>query len=140
MNDVLIPELKALVATSGRGFVVVNNGAVMYIDTIKQLSDYLLKHNLHVQSIENYNNIIHYVFVREERAGDQSLNLFEDKKEMKKWAVAMANACGGMRAELTLQMSKPDPEKVTELTQQFVSDYNVKMIEALEEHKKREEE
>jgi hypothetical protein len=70
MNDVLIPELKALVATSGRGFVVVNNGAVMYIDTIKQLSDYLLKHNLHVQSIENYNNIIHYVFVREERAGD----------------------------------------------------------------------
>jgi len=52
----------------------------------------------------------------------------------------MANACGGMRAELTLQMSKPDPEKVTELTQQFVSDYNVKMIEALEEHKKREEE
>lgn len=70
MNDVLIPELKSLVATSGRGFVVVNNGAVMYIDTIKQLSDYLLKHNLHVQSIENYNNIIHYVFVREERAGD----------------------------------------------------------------------
>ena len=70
MNDVLIPELKSLVATSGRGFVVVNNGAVMYIDTIKQLSDYLLKHNLHVQSIENYNNIVHYVFVREERAGD----------------------------------------------------------------------
>jgi len=70
MNDVLIPELKSLVATSGRGFVVVNNGVVMYIDTIKQLTDYLLKHNLHVQSIENYNNIIHYVFVREERAGD----------------------------------------------------------------------
>lgn len=68
------------------------------------------------------------------------MNLFENKKEMKKWAVAMANACGGMRAELTLQMSKPDPEKVTKLTQQFVSDYNVKMIEALEEHKKREEE
>ena len=70
MNDVLITELKSLVATSGRGFVVVNNGAVMYIDTIKQLTDYLLKHNLHVQSIENYNNIIHYVFVHEERAGD----------------------------------------------------------------------
>jgi len=68
------------------------------------------------------------------------LNLFEDKKEMKSWAVAMANACGGMRAELTMQMSKADPEKVTLLTQQFVSDYNTKMIEALEEHKKREEE
>jgi len=52
----------------------------------------------------------------------------------------MANACGGMRAELTMQMSKADPEKVTLLTQQFVSDYNTKMIEALEEHKKREEE
>lgn len=59
---------------------------------------------------------------------------------MKKWAVAMANACGGMRAELTMQMSKADPDKVTQLTQQFVSDYNTKMIEALEEHKKREEE
>jgi len=68
------------------------------------------------------------------------LNLFEDKKEMKSWAVAMANACGGMRAELTMQMSKADPDKVTQLTQQFVSDYNAKMIEALEEHKKREEE
>ena len=52
----------------------------------------------------------------------------------------MANACGGMRAELTMQMSKADPDKVTQLTQQFVSDYNAKMIEALEEHKKREEE
>ena len=68
------------------------------------------------------------------------MKLFEDKKEMKKWAVAMANACGGMRAELTMQMSKADPNKVTQLTQQFVSDYNTKMIEAWEEHKKREEE
>ena len=70
MNDVLIPELKALVAESGRGFVVVKNGSVMYIDAISELRDYLKKHNLHVQSIENFNNIIHYVFVREERAGD----------------------------------------------------------------------
>lgn len=70
MNEVLIPELKQLVASSGRGFVVVQNNNVMYIDSTGELQRYLLKHNLHVQSIENYNNIIHYVFVREERAGD----------------------------------------------------------------------
>jgi len=70
MNEVLIPELKQLVASSGRGFVVVQNNNVIYIDSTGELQRYLLKHNLHVQSIENYNNIIHYVFVREERAGD----------------------------------------------------------------------
>jgi len=70
MNEVLIPELKQLVADSGRGFIVVKNNNVMYIDSTGELQRYLLKHNLHVQSIENYNNIVHYVFVREERAGD----------------------------------------------------------------------
>jgi len=70
MNEVLIPELKQLVASSGRGFVVVQNNNVIYIDSTGELQRYLLKHNLHVQSIENYNNLIHYVFVREERAGD----------------------------------------------------------------------
>ena len=70
MNEVLIPELKQLVANSGRGFVVVQNNNVIYIDGTGELQRYLLKHNLHVQSIENYNNLIHYVFVREERAGD----------------------------------------------------------------------
>lgn len=70
MNEVLIPELKQLVASSGRGFVVVQNNNVIYIDSTGELQRYLLKHNLHVQSIENYNNIVHYVFVREERAGD----------------------------------------------------------------------
>lgn len=70
MNEVLIPELKQLVASSGRGFVVVQNNNVIYIDSTGELQRYLLKHNLHVQSIENYNNVIHYVFVREERAGD----------------------------------------------------------------------
>ena len=66
------------------------------------------------------------------------MNLFEDKKEMKRWAIAMANACGGMSAELTMVMQKSDPKKVEELTIQFVSDYNVKMIEALEKHKEEE--
>jgi len=70
MNEVLIPELKQLVASSGRGFVVVQNNNVIYIDSTGELQRYLLKHNLHVQSIENYNNLIHYVFVHEERAGD----------------------------------------------------------------------
>lgn len=70
MNEVLIPELKQLVASSGRGFVVVQNNNIIYIDGTGELQRYLLKHNLHVQSIENYNNLIHYVFVREERAGD----------------------------------------------------------------------
>lgn len=68
------------------------------------------------------------------------MNLFENKEEMQKWAIAMANACGGMKVELSLAIMKADPQKVQELTQQFVSDYNAKMIEAYEEHKKREEE
>jgi len=42
-------------------------------------------------------------------------NIFESPKELKKWAIKLANACGGQRVEKTLIMTKVNPQRVTEL-------------------------
>jgi len=52
---------------------------------------------------------------------------------MKKWAVAMANACGGQEVSQTsLKLNKHRPDKVQKLTEQFVTDYNTMMLQAIE--------
>ena len=33
-------------------------------------------------------------------------NIFEEPKELKKWAIKLANACGGQKVEKTLIMTK----------------------------------
>ena len=60
------------------------------------------------------------------------MNLFTSQKEMKKWAIAMANACGGQEVSQTsIKLNKTNPKKVEDLTIKFVTDYNDMMNTAL---------
>lgn len=69
-DDFMLSELKQSVAKTGRGFIVARNGTPVYIDSIKELKDYLKANHLYIYEFENWNNVIHYVFVRGERGGD----------------------------------------------------------------------
>ena len=60
------------------------------------------------------------------------MNLFTSQKEMKKWAIAMANACGGQEVSQTsIKLNKTNPKKVEDLTTKFVTDYNEMMNTAI---------
>jgi len=63
-------------------------------------------------------------------------NIFDEPKELKKWAIKLANACGGQRVEKTLVMTKVNPQRVAELMDEFVNDHNentIKIAEQMEE-------
>lgn len=63
-------------------------------------------------------------------------NIFESPKELKKWAIKLANACGGQRVEKTLVMTKVNPQRITELMDEFVNDHNentIKIAKQIEE-------
>ena len=60
-------------------------------------------------------------------------NIFESPKELKKWAIKLANACGGQRVEKTLIMTKVNPQRVTELMDEFVESHNENTIQILKE-------
>ena len=51
-------------------------------------------------------------------------NIFDEPKELKKWAIKLANACGGQRVEKTLVMTKVNPQRIIELMDEFVKDHN----------------
>ena len=60
------------------------------------------------------------------------MNLFTSQKEMKKWAIAMANACGGQEVSQTsIKLNKTNPKKVEDLTTKVVTDYNEMMNTAI---------
>lgn len=60
-------------------------------------------------------------------------NIFDEPKELKKWAIKLANACGGQRVEKTLVMTKVNPQRITELMDEFVNDHNENTIKLLNE-------
>mgnify|MGYP005988674569 FL=1 len=63
-------------------------------------------------------------------------NIFDEPKELKKWAIKLANACGGQRVEKTLVMTKVNPQRITELMDEFVNDHNentIKIAKQMEE-------
>ena len=60
-------------------------------------------------------------------------NIFESPKELKKWSIKLANACGGQRVEKTLIMTKVNPQRVTELMDEFVESHNENTIKILKE-------
>jgi len=69
------------------------------------------------------------------------MNLFTSQKEMKKWAIAMANACGGQEVSQTsIKLNKPNAKKIETLTKQFVENYNEMMMTAIELASKEEQE
>jgi hypothetical protein len=68
------------------------------------------------------------------------MNLFTSQKEMKKWAVAMANACGGQEVSQTsIKLNNINPTKVASLTEKFVTDYNEMMYTSMALDDKEEE-
>ena len=61
------------------------------------------------------------------------MNIFTSQKELKKWAIAMANACGGQEVSQTsIKLNKPNAKKIESLTKQFVENYNEMMMTAIE--------
>ena len=49
------------------------------------------------------------------------MNIFTSQKDLKKWAIAMANACGGQEVSQTsIKLNKPNAKKIESLTKQFV--------------------
>ena len=70
VDDYMLSELRTSVAKTGAKFLVCRNGKPLYIDSVKELQDYLKANDLFIYEFELWNNIIHYVFVRGERGGD----------------------------------------------------------------------
>ena len=69
------------------------------------------------------------------------MNIFTEQKELKKWAVAMANACGGQEVSQTsIKLNNINPTKVASLTEKFVTDYNEMMYSSMALDDKEEEE
>ena len=46
-------------------------------------------------------------------------NIFNEPKELKKWAIKLANACGGQRVEKTLVMTKVNPQRTIKIAKQM---------------------
>lgn len=69
-DNFMLSELVQSVGKTGRGFVVIHKNSPKYIDGTGELRDWLHKHGLYIYHFENWNNVIHYVFVRSERGGD----------------------------------------------------------------------
>lgn len=69
------------------------------------------------------------------------MNIFTSQKDLKKWAIAMANACGGQEVSQTsIKLNKPNAKKIESLTKQFVENYNEMMMTAIELANKEEQE
>ena len=63
-------------------------------------------------------------------------NIFDEPKELKKWAIKLANACGGPRVEKTIVITKVNPQRITELMDEFGNDHNentIKIAKQMEE-------
>ena len=55
-------------------------------------------------------------------------NIFEEPKQLKKWAIDLANACGGQEVTQTsIKLNKHSVQKVDKLLEQFAVDYNFHM-------------
>tara|TARA_B100001778_G_scaffold17533_1_gene13211 strand:+ start:2673 stop:2885 length:213 start_codon:yes stop_codon:yes gene_type:complete len=68
-------------------------------------------------------------------------NLFSEPKELKKWAIKLANACGGQEVTQTsLKLNNHDVYTVDRLLEQFVIDYNFNMQTMNEVRAEQEEE
>jgi lipid A disaccharide synthetase len=60
-------------------------------------------------------------------------NIFSEPKLLKNWAIKLANACGGQQVVKTPVLVKLNPEKITKLMDEFVSDHNENTIKIANE-------
>lgn len=70
-------------------------------------------------------------------------NIFDSPKSIKRWAVKLANACGGQKVETGVLLTSLNTQRIGELLDEFVQDHNentMKIADQLEESNKEEEE
>lgn len=51
-------------------------------------------------------------------------NIFDEPKELKKWAIKLANACGGQQVSTSPLLTKLNTKRIGELLDEFVQDHN----------------
>mgnify|MGYP006908220870 FL=1 len=52
------------------------------------------------------------------------MSIFSEPKKLKKWAIDVANACGGQRVEKTLIVKPLDMNKLNKLLDEFVISFD----------------
>lgn len=67
-------------------------------------------------------------------------NIFSTPKELKTWAINLANACGGQKVEKSKILTRIDMQRVNELLGQFEKDHTVMIVTQQQTEEKREEE
>tara|TARA_R100000008_G_scaffold84495_1_gene72008 strand:- start:1618 stop:1851 length:234 start_codon:yes stop_codon:yes gene_type:complete len=70
-------------------------------------------------------------------------NIFKEPKLLKKWAINLANACGGQEVSQTgIKLNNHSTHKIDKLVVQFVTDYNFNMqvMNDLREKEEKQEE
>lgn len=55
-------------------------------------------------------------------------NIFSTPKELKTWAIKLANACGGQKIEKTNILTKLNAKRVDELIAEFEQSYNEQLV------------
>ena len=65
-------------------------------------------------------------------------NIFDEPKLLKKWAMKLANSCGGQAVSTGPILTKLDMKKIISLVEVFVNDHNEYTI-AVEQAEKEEE-
>jgi hypothetical protein len=59
-------------------------------------------------------------------------NIFSTPKELKTWAIKLANACGGQKVEKTQILTKLNANRVDELIAEFEHSYNEQLVKKQE--------
>lgn len=67
-------------------------------------------------------------------------NIFDEPRELKKWAIKLANACGGQQVSTSPILTKLNTKRIGELLDEFVNDHNENTIKIANELSKLEEE
>jgi|TARA_R100000081_G_C4667827_1_gene90991 hypothetical protein len=61
------------------------------------------------------------------------VNIFKEPKQLKNWAIQVANSCGGQEVSKGPILKSIDMRKLDTLIEKFVSDYNESMKSSQEE-------
>lgn len=65
-------------------------------------------------------------------------NIFSTPKELKTWAIKLANACGGQKVEKSQILTKLNANRVDELIAEFEHSYNEQLIKKQEDEREEE--
>lgn len=59
--------------------------------------------------------------------------LFSEPKNLKNWAIKLANACGGQKVEKSIILTKTNPQRIRELLDEFVEEHNKQTLAVMQE-------